>query len=149
MDTAKPRRPWTTLVVQPMGCWWCRQWGQATGEPVHSRRGRRSLGQQNAVRPADGDRPDEKTPDGQVGVGDDVTAADLGHDPDAATGLSPNELAGMDCNRHGDCKQYRERCPFADESAVCVRHDSLVVVSEGLAHIAWPAGNQYTRRQPV
>lgn len=84
-----------------------------------------SPGQQSAVRPADGDRPDEKTPDGQVGVGDDVTAADLGPDPDAATRLSLNELAGMDCNRHGDCKQYRERCPFVDEPAVCVRHDSL------------------------
>jgi hypothetical protein len=72
-----------------------------------------------------GDRPDEKTLDGQVGVGDDVTAADLGPDPDAATRLSLNELAGMDCNRHRDCKQYRERCPFVDEPAVCVRHDSL------------------------
>lgn len=31
------------------------------------------LGQPSTVRPADGDRPDEKTPGGQVGVGDDVT----------------------------------------------------------------------------
>jgi len=53
-------------------------------------------GQQSAVRPADGDRPDEKTLDGQAGVGDDVTAADLGPDPHAATRLSLNELAGME-----------------------------------------------------
>lgn len=39
----------------------------------------------------------------------------------ATTRLSLYELAGMDCNRHGDCKQYRERCPFIDEPAVCVR----------------------------
>ena len=77
-----------------------------------------SLGQQSIVRPAGGDRSDEKTLDGQVGDGDDVTAADLGPDPDAAR-LSLNEFASM------DGKQYRERCPFVDEPAVCVRHDSL------------------------
>ena len=70
MDTAKPRRPWTTLVVQPMGSSNRRAGPVPPWTPV-------SLGQQSAVRPADGDRPDEKTLDGQVGVGDDVTAADL------------------------------------------------------------------------
>jgi hypothetical protein len=138
-----PGRRWTPQSRGGHGRrWWCRRSGSSNRRagpfppwtPV-------SLGQQSAVRPAGGDRPDEKTLDGQVGGGDHVTAADLG--PDAATRLSLNELAGMDCNRHGDCKQYRERCPFADEPAVCVRHDSLVVVSEGLAHIAC------ARRRPI
>ena len=123
MDTAKPRRPWTTLVVQSMGSSNRRAGPFPPWTPV-------SLGQQSTVRPADGDRPDEKTLDGQVGVGADVTAADPDPDPDAATRLSLNELADMDCNRHGDCKQYRERCPFVDEPAVCVRHDSLASQSE-------------------
>jgi hypothetical protein len=111
-----------------------------------------SPGQQSAVRPADGDRPDEKTLYGQVGVGDNVTAA-VGPDPDAAARRSLNELAGMDCNRHGDCKQYRERCPFAGEPAVCVRHDSLASRSardwltlRGPPATDTPAVNQYNGR---
>jgi hypothetical protein len=91
-----------------------------------------------------------RTLDGQVGVGDDVTAADLGPDPDAATRLSLNELADMDCNRHEDCKQYRERCLFVDEPAVCVRHDSLASRSaRDWLTLRAAAGNRYTRRQPV
>jgi hypothetical protein len=91
-----------------------------------------------------------KTPDGQAGLGDAVTAADLGPDPDAATRLSLNELAVMDCNRHGDCKQYRERCPFVDEPAVCVRHDSLASRSaRDWLTFAWHAGDRYACRQPL
>jgi hypothetical protein len=77
------------LVVQSMGSSNRRAGPFPPWTPV-------SLGQQSTVRPADGDRPDEKTLDGQVGVGDDVTAADLGPDPDAATRLSLNELADME-----------------------------------------------------
>lgn len=89
MDTAKPRRPWTTLVVQSIGA---KQPASRSIPAVDAG----LHGQQSAVRPADGDRSDEKTLDGQAGVGDDVTAADLGPDPHAATRLSLNELAGME-----------------------------------------------------
>jgi hypothetical protein len=96
MDTAKPRRPWTTL--------WCSRWGAGGAVDGVKQPASRSIpavdaglhGQQSAVRPAHGDRPDEKTLDGQASVGDDVTAADLGPDPHAATRLSLNELAGME-----------------------------------------------------
>jgi hypothetical protein len=140
------RRWWCSrgvLVVQSMGSSNRRAGPFPPWTPV-------SLGQQSTVRPAGGDRPDEKTLDGQVGVGDDATAADLGPDPDAATRLSLNELAGMDCNRHGDRKQCRQRCPLVDEPAVCVRHDSLASRSaRDWLILRAPASNRCTYRQPV
>ena len=46
-----------------------------------------------------------------------------------ATGLSQKEFASVGGERN------RERCQFIDEPVVCVHYDSLVVVSEGSAHI--------------
>jgi hypothetical protein len=99
-----------------------------------------SLGQQSTVRPADGDRPDEKTLDGQAGVGDDVTAADLGPDPDAATRLSPNELAGMET---ASSTASAVHSPMSQPSA-----SAMTVWRRGQpgigSHCVRPVGNRYT-----
>jgi len=75
---------------------------------------------------------------------------DLGPDPDAATRLSLNELAGMDCNRRGHCTQYRERCPFVDEPAFASAMTVWRRSQRGTgSHCVRSAGDRYTCREQV
>jgi len=114
------------------GCWGRRRWGQATGEPAHSRRGRRSP----SVSRASSGRPAVIDSTRRCSTAKPVSETMprpliLVLNPDGATRLSLNELADM------DGKQFRDRCQFLDEPAVCVHYDSFdVAISEGVAHIA-------------